>query len=125
MAPCKGSSYFPLPTELRDPVKGLINIRNEDNERFKWHLARYLNPVNKKPAKITNFDNEFAKQIHFKDVKFPVLKKYYAKIEKQNSIYINVFGYKDETPYRIYTSKQTFEKHVDFITIMKFALCFS
>ena len=30
---------------------------------------------------------------------------------------IDVFGYEDETPYRIYTSKQTFEKHVDLLLL--------
>ena len=41
-------------------------------------------------------------------------KKDYVKIEKQN-ISINVFSYKDETPYHIYTSKQTFEKYADLL----------
>ena len=29
------SSYFPLPKELRYPVKGLSNIQHEDNESFR------------------------------------------------------------------------------------------
>ena len=41
-----------------------------------------------------------------KGVKISVHKKDYVKIEKQNNISINKFGYEDETPYRIYTSKQ-------------------
>ena len=51
------------------------------------------------------------KQLYFKGVKLFVHKKDYPKIEKQNNISINVFGCEDETPYRIYASKQTFEKH--------------
>ena len=39
------------------------------------------------------------------------------KIEKQNNISINVSRYEDETPYHIYTSKQTFEKHVDLVLL--------
>ena len=31
IASCKGSSYFPLTIELGNPMKGLINIENEDN----------------------------------------------------------------------------------------------
>ena len=34
-APCEDSSYFPLPKELRNPMKGLINTQNEHKERFK------------------------------------------------------------------------------------------
>ena len=42
---------------------------------------RYLNHVNKSPAKIRNVDKEFPKQHDFKCIKFPVLKRDYAKIE--------------------------------------------
>ena len=34
--PMKGSSYIKLPHELRNSAKGLINIKNEDNECFRW-----------------------------------------------------------------------------------------
>ena len=42
--PLNGSSYIELPTELRNPKKGLINIKNEDNECFRWCHIRHLNP---------------------------------------------------------------------------------
>ena len=32
--PLNGSSYIELPTDLRNPNKGLINVKNEDNECF-------------------------------------------------------------------------------------------
>ena len=60
----------------------------------------------------------FEKQLNFKCVKFPVHKKCYEKIDKQNDISINIFGYQDETPYRTYNSKQTFEKHVDLLLML-------
>ena len=56
-------------------MKGLINIKYEDNECFRWCLFRYLNPVKKKSAKGRNVDREIAKQHNFKDLKFPVPKK--------------------------------------------------
>ena len=34
--PMKGSSYIKLPQELRNSSKGLINMKNEDNECFRW-----------------------------------------------------------------------------------------
>ena len=34
--PLHGSSYIELPTELRNPKKGLINIKNKDDECFRW-----------------------------------------------------------------------------------------
>ena len=112
IAPCEGSSYFPLAKQDKNPMKGLINIQHKDNECFRWRLVIYLNPVNKNPAKNTNVDNEFAKQLAFKSITLPAHEKDYAGIEKENNIFINVFSYEDETPYCIYTSKQTFEKFV-------------
>ena len=68
IATCEGTFYFPLPKELKNPMKGLINIQNKDNQCFIWCLVRYLKPVNKNPAKIRNIDREFAKQLNFKGV---------------------------------------------------------
>ena len=73
-----------------------------------------MNPVNKNPRKSRNVDKEFTKQLNFKGLKFSVHKEDYAQKEKQNNISFSVFGYEDKTAYRIYTSKQTLEKHVDF-----------
>ena len=61
---------FPLSKGLKNPMKELIDIQIKDNECFKWCF------VKKKIAKIRNVDNEFAKQLDFKGVKFPVHKKY-------------------------------------------------
>ena len=41
--PLHGSSYIELPTELRNPKKGLINIKNKDDECFRWCHIRHLN----------------------------------------------------------------------------------
>ena len=43
--PLKGSSYIKLPQELKN--RGLINLKNEDNECFRWCHIRYLNPQKK------------------------------------------------------------------------------
>ena len=34
--PLKGSPYIPFPRELRNSSKGLVNIKNDDNECFPW-----------------------------------------------------------------------------------------
>ena len=51
-----GSSYIELPTNLRNPMKGLINIKNEDNECFRWCHIRHLNPQIKHPERIKKDD---------------------------------------------------------------------
>ena len=41
-----GSSYIPLP-KFPAAKKAIINLRNEDDECFKWAITRALNPVEK------------------------------------------------------------------------------
>ena len=53
--PLNGSSYIKLPTELRNPKKGLINIKNKDDECFRWCHIRHLNPHEKDPQRILLF----------------------------------------------------------------------
>ena len=41
--PLSGSTHIKLPAELRHPMKGLINIENNDNKCFLWCHVRHLN----------------------------------------------------------------------------------
>ena len=59
--PLAGSSYIILPPELNNPKKGLINLKNKDNEWFKWYHTRFLNPQDKHPQRIKKQDKEIAK----------------------------------------------------------------
>lgn len=65
ISPCEKSTYFPLPQELKNPMKGFISIQNKFNESFRWCLVRHLNPGNKKPSKIESIDIEVAKKTSF------------------------------------------------------------
>ena len=97
--PLKGSSYIQLPYELRNSSKGLINMKNEDNECFRWCHIRHLNPQEKYPQRIKKTDKQYVGKLDYSNIEFPVNVKHYNKIEKQNSININVFGYEDKQPY--------------------------
>ena len=50
---------------------------------------------------------------------FQYLKKHYIKVEKQNSIRINVFVYKKGQPFPIHISKETFEDQMNLLLIPK------
>ena len=41
--PLSGSTYCKLPQELRNSMKGLINIQNDDKKCFLWCHVRHLN----------------------------------------------------------------------------------
>ena len=115
--PIKGSSYLELPNELRNSLKGLINIKNKDNECFRWCHIRHLNPQNKNPQRVKKTDRQYINQLDYTDIEFPVSQKQYNKIEKQNNININVFGYENKQPYPIYVSKEKFDDYMDLLLI--------
>ena len=113
--PMKGSSYIKLPQELRHNNKGLINIKNEDNECFRWCHIRHLNPQETNPQRIKKSDKEYVKNLDYSGIEFPATTKQYNKIEKQNEININVFGYENKKPYPIYISKGKYEDHMELL----------
>ena len=117
--PMKGNSYIPLPVKLQNSAKGLINIQNKDNECFRWCHIRYLNPQNKDPQRVKIIDKEMVPQLNYQGVEFPVNVKHYSKIEEQNSININVFGYEEEQFYPIYVSKKMKDKVLNLLLITK------
>ena len=53
----------------------------------------------------------------YSGIEFPVTTKQYNKIEKQNEININVFGYEDKQPYPIYVSKERYENCMNLLLI--------
>ena len=62
--------------------------------------------------------NHIAGSINFKYIKFPAKIRDIHKIERKNSISINVFGYENKEKQIIYASKQCFdEKYVDLLLI--------
>ena len=117
--PMHGSSYIQLPPELRNSAKGLINLKNDDTECFRWCHIRYLNPQNKDPQRIKKSDKAYLEKLDYSEIQFPVSIKQYNKIEKKNAIRINVFGYEDKQPYPIYISKEKHEDHMELLLITK------
>ena len=117
--PMNGSSYIQLPIELRNSGKGLINLKNKDNECFRWCHIRHLNPQEKYPQRIKKSDKQNITDLDYSGIEFPVTIKQFNKIEKQNRINISVFGYEDKQPFPIYVSKEKFEDHVELLLLTK------
>ena len=115
--PLRGSSYIPLPKELRNPAKGIINIKNNDDKCFRWCHIRHLLPQNKNPQRIKECDKKYVKKLDYSGIEFPVSVKQYNKIEKQNNIRVNVFGYEENQPYVIYVSKEKFNSCLNLLLI--------
>ena len=117
--PLKGRSYLPLPEELRNSRKGLINIKNDDNECFRWCHVRHINPVKKDPQRITQKDRGIEKTLDYSGVTFPVTIRDMGKIEKQNKININAYVYNEYGKYvsPIRNSKEAYEDTLNVLLI--------
>ena len=117
--PLQRSSCLELPTKLRNPKKGLINIRNKDEECFRWCHIRHLNPQKKGPQRIKKEDKRLIGELNYEGIEFPVSQKQYNKIETQNSIRINVFGYEKEQPFPIHIPEEKFEDQMNLLLIIE------
>ena len=116
--PLVGSSYLNLPIELKHPRKGLINIKNNDQKCFLWCRVRHINPVKKHPGRIKKTDREIACKLNYDAIEFPVQEKDFSKIEVQNNICVNVFGYENKLFFLVYISDQTFKSSVDMLLLI-------
>ena len=68
--PLSGSSYIPLPKELNNSMKGLINIKNKDLKCFMWCHIRLINPQNKNAERINKKDKEITSTLHYSGIDF-------------------------------------------------------
>ena len=94
--PLTGTSYVKLLVELRNPKKGLINIKNNDQKCFLWCHIRHTNLVKIHPKSITKIDKELVNTLDYEGIEFPVSKDSFSKIEMKNKICINVFCYEND-----------------------------
>ena len=67
-------------------------MKNEDDECFKWCVARTLNPVENHPERITQKLKKQAEELNWKGIEFPMEVNKIEKFKKINpNISINVY----------------------------------
>ena len=74
-------------------------------------------PTKKHSYRIKLEDREFAKRLDYSGITFPVTVDQMPKIEKQNKININLFGYAEKLVYPIYISKAENPDDMDLLYI--------
>ena len=93
--PLKGGSHIPLPKKLRN--KGaIINMKNKDDMCFKWAVTRALNPVDRDSERVTKKLRKQSEQYNWEGVDFPITLKDIKTFEKNNNIFVNVFGFDED-----------------------------
>ncbi|KAK3748543.1 hypothetical protein QZH41_001377 [Actinostola sp. cb2023] len=86
--PLRGGSYIILPAEVRNK-KAVINVKNKDDHCLRWTLRSALFPATHhvdRPSQYPTKDN-------LKGVDAPTPIPQISKVEKQNNLAINVFGW--------------------------------
>ena len=117
--PLNSSSNIQLPKELRNSKKGLINIKNKDNECFRWcHLVKVCSDKVKSNRERISHYKKYVDTLNYDGIEFPVSIKQIPKIEDQNNISINVIGYENKNCFPLYVSKKVTETTLDFIINM-------
>ena len=86
----KGNSYIPLPEKIVKK-KAIVNMKNEDNECFKWCVTRALNPVDKNKERITQKLRKQSEELNWKGIDFPVQVDKINKFEKIIQKYPSMF----------------------------------
>ena len=111
-----GSSYIPLPPELNNSMKGLINIKNKDNECFKWRHIRFINPTNNHPERINKQDKKIAETLDYRGINSPMKARDYEIIVKRFNINVNVSGYENRV-FPLYVSQKFNEQVLNVLLI--------
>ena len=91
-------------------MKGLTNIKNKDDECFKWCHVRFINPTNSDPEKINKQDKKITDTLDYRGINFPMKARDYELIEERFSINVNNFGYENIVFHNTY-QKNLMNKH--------------
>ena len=118
-SPLIESSFVELPNELKNPKKGLINIKNNDNKCFLWCHVRQLNLIKKHPERINKEDKKLANNLNYETIEFPISKNDSCKTEKQNNIFINVFCYENGIIYPLHISGEKLSDCMDLLLVFE------
>ena len=114
--PLAGSSYFPLPLELKNSMKSLINLKNKDDKCFKWCHIRFINPQSKNSERINKQDTKIESTLGYGGINFPMKARDYEIIEERFNINVNVFGYENRI-FPLYISKKFNEQVLNVLLI--------
>ena len=100
--PLRGSTFLPLPSKI-STKKAVINMKNNDDQCFKWSVTRALNPVDVHPERVSKELKDQSQRLDWSGLKFPVKLDQIIIFEKNNpQISINVFGFEgDVYPLRL------------------------
>ena len=88
--PLRGGSYIPLPKSVLIK-KAVVNVKNKDDHCLRWALRAALFPVAKDPQRPSKYPTDDF--LDFSGIDSPTPISQIPRVEKQNGLAINVFGW--------------------------------
>ena len=70
------STYIELPNKLKIPMKGAINIKNNNNKCFLWRHIIHANLVKIHPEGITKEDKNIINELDYESISVLVVKRF-------------------------------------------------
>ena len=118
--PINAGIYIDLPEALKNK-KAIINMKNEDEECFKWCVLRALYPKDNHPERIDKDLKSKQDTLNMKGIRYPVNFRDIDRFESQNpEISITILGYnKDERVYPLKISRYTGCEHDITLLLIK------
>ena len=114
--PLRGSTFLPLPRKISSK-KAVINMKNTDDQCFKWSVVRALNPVDIHPERVSKELKDQSERLVWSGLKFPVKLDQIIIFEKNNpQISINVFGFEGDV-YPLRLSKRSEREQINLLLI--------
>ena len=92
--PLGGSSYVPLPPGMASK-KAIVNMKNDDEECFKWSVTRALNPAECHQERVTDELRRQSEKLDWSGLSFPTTLQQIDIFERKNKVNIFVFGIAD------------------------------
>ena len=114
--PMRGNSYFPLPYKL-EVKKAIINVKNDDNECFKWAVTSAAFPRKKNGQRMSAEMRNNAALLNWEGIDFPTKLKQISRFEKQNPYSINVYGWTGTSVYPLRISKHDNEQCINLLLL--------
>ena len=118
--PINAGSYIDLPPALKNK-NAIINMKNQDEECFKWCVLRALNPKDNHPERVDKDLKSKVETLNMQGMRYPVNFRDIDRFEQQNpEISITVLGYnQDERVFPLKISKYTGCKHDIVLLLIK------
>ena len=89
--PARASSYIPTPAPFNNPKCGLINIKNSDNECFKWCMKYHQSKKEKNDDRITNL-SKIEDKYNYDDLTYPASYDNISNFESKNNVCVFIYS---------------------------------